>query len=535
MKSARPTMLSHVAYITHDTAATAEFYSDVLGMELVNAVLDDSIPSTGEAVPYFHSFFRMSDGSTIAFFEAPELPPEPAPSHPAYDMFRHLALQVDTTEDVDRLARLARRERRRCARARRPQDRLQRLLPRPERGAARDHHAPRSRLERHRSACTRVLDEWEHVKATARQSGRDMVTVLKALTVERSHRRAGCRSTDARAERHGRSAIPKLISVDDHVVEPAHVWERWLPAKYRDRGPRSCAEAWRASTTSAPPAYVEHFDDDSPHEGRLLALRRPRVHAQADGRRRRLSERGDDAHSDHVRRHAARVLRPERAPRRHGRELGRSVDVLPDACRGSAARRSLEGTDKELGLACVKAYNDWMVEEWCGDSGGRLIPLCIIPLWDVDAGGDEVRRNAARGVRAVVLQRAAVPPRAADDPLRLLGSVLRRVRRHRHRGRACTSARRRRCRPRRRTRRRRSAATLAFGNAMTSLIDFLLVRGPGAVPEAEARLRRESDRVDPVRAGARRRRVGRQPGLGARPSTSPSRRRPTTTGTSTAA
>ena len=42
-----------------------------------------------------------------------------------------------------------------------------------------------------------------------------------------------------------------------------------------------------------------------------------------------------------------------------------------------------EGKDKELGLACVKAYNDWMVEEWCGDSGGRLIPLCIIPLWDV--------------------------------------------------------------------------------------------------------------------------------------------------------
>ena len=34
------------------------------------------------------------------------------------------------------------------------------------------------------------------------------------------------------------ASIPKIISVDDHVVEPAHVWERWLPAKYRDRGPR---------------------------------------------------------------------------------------------------------------------------------------------------------------------------------------------------------------------------------------------------------------------------------------------------------
>ena len=25
-----------------------------------------------------------------------------------------------------------------------------------------------------------------------------------------------------------------------------------------------------------------------------------------------------------------------------------------------------ETPDRDLGLACVKAYNDWMVEEWCG-------------------------------------------------------------------------------------------------------------------------------------------------------------------------
>jgi predicted TIM-barrel fold metal-dependent hydrolase len=51
-------------------------------------------------------------------------------------------------------------------------------------------------------------------------------------------------------------------------------------------------------------------------------------------------------------------------------------------------------------MLCVKAYNDWMVEEWCGTSGGRLIPLIIVPLWDPQLAGDEVRRNAARGVRA---------------------------------------------------------------------------------------------------------------------------------------
>src|SRR5258708_38376868 len=60
----------------------------------------------------------------------------------------------------------------------------------------------------------------------------------------------------------------------------------------------------------------------------------------------------------------------------------------------------LEAKDREVALACVVAYNDWMVEEWCGDSAGRLIPLCLIPLWDATLAAAEVRRNAARGVRA---------------------------------------------------------------------------------------------------------------------------------------
>jgi predicted TIM-barrel fold metal-dependent hydrolase len=60
-----------------------------------------------------------------------------------------------------------------------------------------------------------------------------------------------------------------------------------------------------------------------------------------------------------------------------------------------------EAKDKELALACVRAYNDFMVDEWCGDSGGVLIPLCIVPLWDAELAAAEIRRNAERGVRAV--------------------------------------------------------------------------------------------------------------------------------------
>ena len=60
-----------------------------------------------------------------------------------------------------------------------------------------------------------------------------------------------------------------------------------------------------------------------------------------------------------------------------------------------------ERSDKELALAGVRAYNDWMVEEWAGTAPDRLVPLCLIPLWDPGLAADEVRRNAARGVRAV--------------------------------------------------------------------------------------------------------------------------------------
>ncbi|MDE0215000.1 MAG: hypothetical protein OXN79_00290 [bacterium] len=35
-----------------------------------------------------------------------------------------------------------------------------------------------------------------------------------------------------------------------------------------------------------------------------------------------------------------------------------------------------------------------MVEGWCGDSGGRLIPLCLVPLWDAGLAAAEIYRNA---------------------------------------------------------------------------------------------------------------------------------------------
>ena len=58
--------------------------------------------------------------------------------------------------------------------------------------------------------------------------------------------------------------IPMIISVDDHVVEPPHVWERWLPAQYRDRGPKIVRRGIGAIDYVGTANYVEHFDDSSP-------------------------------------------------------------------------------------------------------------------------------------------------------------------------------------------------------------------------------------------------------------------------------
>jgi predicted TIM-barrel fold metal-dependent hydrolase len=49
----------------------------------------------------------------------------------------------------------------------------------------------------------------------------------------------------------------------------------------------------------------------------------------------------------------------------------------------------------------VRAYNDWMIQEWCGTSRGYNIPLCLIPLWDVELAAQEVQRVADLGCRAV--------------------------------------------------------------------------------------------------------------------------------------
>lgn len=85
--------LHHVAYRCKDAKQTADFYAGVLGLEYAMAVAEDRVPSTGEQSPYMHIFFRMDDGSYVAFFELPESP-EMGRDERTPKWVQHLALRV---------------------------------------------------------------------------------------------------------------------------------------------------------------------------------------------------------------------------------------------------------------------------------------------------------------------------------------------------------------------------------------------------------------------------------------------------------
>jgi predicted TIM-barrel fold metal-dependent hydrolase len=68
---------------------------------------------------------------------------------------------------------------------------------------------------------------------------------------------------------------------------------------------------------------------------------------------------------------------------------------------GFGGRKFALSKDKDLGLACVEAYNDFVLDEWCAAAPDRLIPMVMLPLWNVDQCVGEVQRTAAKGAKAV--------------------------------------------------------------------------------------------------------------------------------------
>ena len=92
--------LHHFAYRCRDAEETRHFYEDILGLPLFHYIRKDIVPSTGEYCPYVHIFFRMTDGSCMAFFDlGDDVAPAPSANTPAW--VNHIALRVDTVEQLE--------------------------------------------------------------------------------------------------------------------------------------------------------------------------------------------------------------------------------------------------------------------------------------------------------------------------------------------------------------------------------------------------------------------------------------------------
>jgi catechol 2,3-dioxygenase-like lactoylglutathione lyase family enzyme len=86
--------LHHLAFRCRDSEETRAFYEDFLGLELA-AALELKMTATGRPESVLHSFFRLGDGSFIAFFEAPDRPFDFVERH---DFDLHVALEVPAAE-----------------------------------------------------------------------------------------------------------------------------------------------------------------------------------------------------------------------------------------------------------------------------------------------------------------------------------------------------------------------------------------------------------------------------------------------------
>jgi predicted TIM-barrel fold metal-dependent hydrolase len=171
-----------------------------------------------------------------------------------------------------------------------------------------------------------------------------------------------------------------IVSVDDHYMEPADLYEGRLPAKLVDRAPRIVEDERGAQ-------WWEY--DDA-----LLSVNGTDAVQSWDG----YPAYTGALRFDDVRRGAWDV---------HARLEDMDVAGIyaslcfPSMLIGFAGQRFMRMHDHEVGLACMRAYNDWILDGWCAVAPDRLIPSQITWLPDVEIAAAEIRRNAERGFKAV--------------------------------------------------------------------------------------------------------------------------------------
>jgi predicted TIM-barrel fold metal-dependent hydrolase len=170
-----------------------------------------------------------------------------------------------------------------------------------------------------------------------------------------------------------------LVSVDDHVVEPPDMFDHHVAAKWRDRAPR-----------------VVHKDDGTDvwvYEGNEI----PNIGLNAVAGRPPEEYGLEPTSFEEMRRGTWDIHERIRDMNANGVLGSMCFPSFPQFCGQLFARTE----DKELGLAMLRAYNDWHVDEWCGAYPERFIPLALPPIWDPELMAAEVKRMAAKGCHAV--------------------------------------------------------------------------------------------------------------------------------------
>ena len=192
--------------------------------------------------------------------------------------------------------------------------------------------------------------------------------------------------------------IPRIISVDDHVVEPPDLWTSRLPAKYQDRCPRVERDTAVFNFEGGEFTYQKGVPGGAECDWWLyddLVYPFPKLSAASGFETLDV----EPVTFDQIR--PGGWKQADRLADMTANHVDTSLcfpNVLPRFC----GQTFLEREDKELALLCVQAYNNWMIDEWCaGDARGRLIPLTLIPLWDPAAAALEVHRCADKGSFAV--------------------------------------------------------------------------------------------------------------------------------------
>jgi len=182
-----------------------------------------------------------------------------------------------------------------------------------------------------------------------------------------------------------------FISADEHVQEHPEVWtKRMSRAKWGERIPH----VERGSTG------MERWLVD----GREIDLAGVADCGAAMAQRTRNPQRWADV--------PTAVYDPQERLKAMD-EAGIDYAVLYPTVAGVGGQAFGRIQDAELELACVEAYNDWLLEEWAGASE-RFIPQCITPLYPVDAVVKEIRRCVAKGHRGVIYP--SIPMELRDVP-----------------------------------------------------------------------------------------------------------------------